>query len=99
MSNRAFWFDVIIVQNVQNINIDVTDTVGNAGCVLLGQEHSMTSNKEATIFSTWSTAVVVKGLSALYSRRLRLCRDGVVCLFIRVKVSISRAVWARSVWT
>lgn len=56
----------------------------------------MTSNKEATIFSTWSTAVVVKGLSALYSRRLRLCRDGVVCLFVRVELSISRAVWARS---
>lgn len=38
----ALWFDIISVQNVQDINIDVTDTVGNAGCVfamLLVQEH------------------------------------------------------------
>lgn len=41
-NNGALWFDIIIVQNVQNINIDVTGTVGNAGCVfamLLVQEH------------------------------------------------------------
>lgn len=64
--------------------------------MLLGEEHCMTSNKEASIFSTWSTAVVVKGLSAFYSRWFRLCRDGVVCFFIRVSVLFSRAVRAPS---
>lgn len=33
-ATEASEFDIIKVQNVQNINIDVTDTVGNAGCVL-----------------------------------------------------------------
>lgn len=33
MSNRVFWFDINIVQNVQNINADVTDSVGDAVCV------------------------------------------------------------------
>lgn len=56
----------------------------------------MTSNKEATIFSTWSTAVVVQVLSAFYSRRFSLCRDGVVGFFIRVSVLFSRAVGAPS---
>lgn len=60
--------------------------------MLLGQEHCMTSNKEATIFSTWSTAVVVKGLSAFYSRWFCLCRDGVVCFFICVSLFFRRAV-------
>lgn len=53
----------------------------------------MTSKKEAIVFSTWSTVVVVvKGLSAFYSRWFRLCRDGVLCFLICVSVLFCRAV-------
>lgn len=45
-------------------------------------------------FSTWSTAVVSKGPLAFYGRWFHLCRDGVVCFFIRVCRLISWAVRA-----
>lgn len=70
-SSGAFWFDIIIVQNVQNINIDVTDTIGNAGRVV-GPGALYDIKQRGHIFSTWSTSVVVKGLSTFYSRWFHL---------------------------
>lgn len=47
-------------------------------------------------FSTWSTALVVKGLLAFNSRWFRLCREGVVCFFVGVCLLFSRTFWAPS---
>lgn len=52
--------------------------------------------KRPLAFSTWSTALVVKRLSAFYSRRFCLCRDGVVRFFIGVCLLFSGALWAPS---